>query len=127
MTTSVRYGVSAAVVLAALTLALWPFLDPSGRRGVLAAAFLALPVQVAAFAVLVRAKGRPRGFMGAWVGGMAARALTLVAAAALAIRSGTESAVPMLLALAGFFFALLLLEGIYFKAAPGSSARGSAL
>ncbi len=33
----------------------------------------------------------------------------------LVIRSETEMAVPMLLALASFFFGLLLLEPIYFR------------
>jgi hypothetical protein len=126
MTTCARYVTTSAVVLAAMTLALWPFLDAAGRRGVLAAALLALPVQTFAFAVLVRAKGRARGFVGAWVGGMALRAVTLLAAATLAIRSGSEVAVPMLLALAGFFFALLLLEGVYFKSAPAASGGARA-
>jgi hypothetical protein len=107
--------------VALLTLVSWPFLEPSARRGVLLAAAVALPVQVVAFSVLLRFRGRVNGFMAAWAGGMAARALVLAVVAFLVIRSGTESTVPMLLALAGFFFALLLLEPVYFRPDPRES------
>jgi hypothetical protein len=120
MSASVRYGTASLVVLALVTLALWPFLDSAGRSGVLAAALVAFPVQVAAFAMLVRQKGRTTGFMAAWAGGMALRAVALLLVTVLVVRSGTQSAIPMLLSLAGFFFALLLLEGFFFKEAPAS-------
>jgi hypothetical protein len=116
-----RYGAAAASVVALLTLLLWPFLEPAARRGVLVAAAVALPVQVLAFSVLVRFRGRVNGFMAAWAGGMAVRALAVGAVAFVVIRSGGEGAVPMLLALAGFFFALLMLEPVYFRAEPSES------
>lgn len=122
MSASVRYGASAAAVVALLTLVLWPFLEPAGRRGVLVAAAIALPVQVLAFSVLVHYRGRVNGFMAAWAGGMAMRALAVAAVAFVVIRSGADGAVPMLLALAGFFFALLLLEPVYFRADPTETA-----
>jgi len=118
---SLRYGTSAVAVVALLTLVLWPFLEPEGRQGVLIAAGVALPVQVIAFAVLVRFRGRVAGFMAAWAGGMAVRALAVAAVAFVVIRSGSRGAVPMLLALAGFFFALLLLEPVYFRAEPSET------
>jgi hypothetical protein len=120
MSISVRYGTASLVVVALVTVARWSFLDAAGRSGVLAAALVAFPVQVAAFAMLVRQKGRTQGFMAAWAGGMALRAVALLVVTFLVVRSGTSSAIPMLLSLAGFFFALLLLEGVYFKAAPAS-------
>jgi hypothetical protein len=110
-----RYGATAAGVVAAATLALWPFLEPAGRQGVLLAAVVAVTVQIAAFSVLVRQRGRATGFMLAWAGGMAIRTLALLAVAFVVVRSGVEGAVPTLLALAGFLFALLLLEPIYFR------------
>jgi len=112
---SLRYGAAAAAVVGLLTLVLWPFLEPSARRGVLAAAAIALPVQVLAFSILVRYRGRVSGFMAAWASGMAIRALVVVAVAFLVIRSEADGAVAMLLALAGFFFAMLLLEPVYFR------------
>lgn len=123
MSAAVKYGATAVALIGLLTLGIVPFLGPSGRMGVLIAAAVALPVQIAAFAVLVRYRGRVKGFMAAWAGGMALRALTLLVVAVLVIRSGTESAVPLLLALAGFFFALLMLEPIYFKADQASQGR----
>lgn len=121
MSASLRYSAAAAAVVALLTLLLWPFLEPAARRGVLVAAAVALPVQVLAFSVLVRFRGRVNGFMAAWAGGMAVRALAVGAVAFVVIRSGGEGAVPMLLALAGFFFALLMLEPVYFRAEPTES------
>ena len=112
----VRYGAAAVALIGLLTLGIVPFLEPAGRVGVLLAAAVAVPIQVVAFSVLVRYRGQGKGFMAAWAGGMALRALTLLVAAVLVIRSGTESAAPLLLALAGFFFALLLLEPVYFEA-----------
>jgi hypothetical protein len=40
----------------------------------------------------------------------------------IAIRTGTEGAIPMLLALAGYFFGLLLLEPMFFKLHNGETA-----
>jgi hypothetical protein len=121
VSTSLRYGAAAVAVVGVLTLVLWPFLEPAGREGVLVAAAVALPIQLAAFAVLIRFRGRVTGFMAAWAGGMAVRALAVAAVAFVVIRSGAEGAVPMLLALAGFFFALLLLEPVYFRAEPSKT------
>jgi hypothetical protein len=118
---SLKYGASAVGVVALLTLALWPFLEPAGRQGVLVAAAVALPVQLAAFAVLVRFRGRVNGFIAAWAGGMAVRAVAVAAVALVVFRTRTEGAVPMLLALAGFFFALLLLEPVYFRGEPSQT------
>jgi len=117
-----RYGASAAILVALVSLLLWPFLGAPHRAGVLAAAAVALPVQVVAFSVLMRFHGRVQGFMAAWVGGMALRVMVVVAVAFLMIRSGSESAVSMLLALAGFFFALVLLEPMYFRTERGETA-----
>jgi hypothetical protein len=122
---SLRYGAAAVAVIGVLTLVLWPFLEAPDRLGVLVAAAVAVPVQVLAFAVLVRYRGEVRGFLAAWAGGVALRVAVVLLTALLLIRSGTQSAVPTLLALAGFFFALLLLEPIYFKLQGASVGRGS--
>jgi len=118
---SLRYGAAAVAVVGLLTLVLWPFLEPAGRQGVLVAAAVALPVQLVAFAFLIRFRGRVTGFMAAWAGGMAVRAVAVAVVAFAVIRSGSEGAVPMLLVLAGFFFALLLLEPVYFRAEPSET------
>jgi len=112
---SARYGAASVTLVALVTLALWPFLDPTGRQGVLVAAGIALPMQIAAFAMLVRFRGRLKGFMAAWAGGMALRLVTVVGVAFWAIRTGSGGVVPMLLSLAGFFFALLVIEPLFFR------------
>jgi hypothetical protein len=61
------------------------------------------------------------GFLAAWVGGTLLRMTVIAVVAFVAIRSGMEGAVPMLLALAAFFFGLLLLEPVYFGAEPGKT------
>ena len=122
MSASLRYGATAVAVVGLATLVLWPFLEPAGRQGVLVAAAVALPVQVLAFAVLMRFRGRLNGFMAAWAGGMAVRSLAVAAVAFVVIRSGGEGVVPTLLALAGFFFALVLLEPVYFRPEPTETA-----
>jgi len=119
VTASLKYGIAGVLLVSVITLALWPFLDDVDRAGVLTAALIALPVQLVAFAVLVRFRGRTQGFMAAWAGGMALRAATVVIVAVVVVRSGTPSAVSLLLALAGFFFSLLLLEPIFFKTELG--------
>jgi len=87
---------------------------------VVTAAAIALPVQVSAFAVLNRYSGQLNGFLAAWVGGTFLRMAVVAVAAVVVIRSGMEGAVPMLLALAGFLFGLLLLEPIYFRIEQGT-------
>jgi len=125
MSASVRYRTASIALIGLLTLGLWPFLEPAGRLGVLTAAAVAIPTQLFAFAVLVRYRGQVNGFMAAWAGGMALRAAALIVVAVVVIRSGTEAAIPMLLALAGFFFALLLLEPVYFKADPNDHGKAA--
>jgi hypothetical protein len=115
---SLRYAVTGSVALGAIILALWVFLDPAGRRGVLLAAAIALPVQVIAFAMLVFCRTRYRRFLAVWVGGTLVRMTIVVAVAVLVVRSRMVGAVATLLALAGFFFLLLLLEPLYFRLGP---------
>jgi hypothetical protein len=112
---STRYAVSAAALLAVLTLALLPFLEGGDRVAVAASAAVALVVQVIAFAILIPHRGKVTGFMGAWLGGMALRAIAVVGVAFVVIRSGSESAVAALISLAGFLFVLVLLESKHFQ------------
>lgn len=112
---SLKYGAAALLLVAAFTLALWPFLDQPSRRGVLTAGLIALPVQVLAFATLVRRHGRTHGFLAAWAGGMALRAIVVVVTAVVVVQTQAAGAVALLLGLAGFFFLLLMLEAAFFR------------
>ena len=118
-----KYAATGVGAIALIVSGLWPLLDVAARNGVLVAAAIALTVQVAAFSVLNHSRGELNGFMMAWVGGMMVRMLVIAAVAVIVIRSGTESAVPLLLALAGFFFGLLLLEPVFFRVGPNQTVE----
>lgn len=122
MSASLKYAMTGGSAIALIVLGLWPFLDDAGRNGVLVAAAVAIPVQVGAFAVLHRYRGRLNGFLAAWVGGTMVRMVVLAITTAVVIRSEMQGAVPMLLALAGFFFGLLLLEPVYFRPEPSETS-----
>lgn len=123
MSAALKYAMSCAGVITVVLLGLWPFLDSASRSGVFAAAAIAVPVQVVAFAVLNHYRGHLSGFLAAWVGGTFVRMAVIAAVAVVVIRSGTEGAVPMLLALAGFLFGLLMLEPIFFGVEPSESVE----
>lgn len=122
MRSSARYGASAVLLVAAATVVLWPFLDAPGREGVLVAGAVALPVQIGSFALLQRFRSQLRRFLTVWIGGTVLRMCMIGAVAVFVLRSGTVGAVPALLALATFFFALLLLEPVYFGRAESEDA-----
>ena len=115
MSPSLKYATIGVSVIAIVVVGLMPILDAVAWRGVVVAAAIALPVQIAAFAVLNRYHGQLNGFLAAWVGGTMLRMIVLAVVAFVVIRSGTEGAVPTLLALVGFFFGLLLLEPVCFR------------
>jgi hypothetical protein len=109
--------------MAVLTLVLLPFLAPGDRVAVAASAAVALVVQIVAFAILIPHRGKVHGFMGAWLGGMALRALAVAVVAFVVIRSGSESAVAALISLAAFLFVLVLLESKHFQAPRPNGAH----
>ncbi len=123
MKASLRYAATGALTLALAIAALWYFLDPAGRRGVVMAAAIALPVQIAAFGLMVRYRRRFGRFLAVWAGGTLVRMAIVVVVAVLVARARTEGTVPTLFALAGFFFVLLLLEPLYFRLEPAETVE----
>mgnify|MGYP001812485439 FL=1 len=115
MRASGKYAASAIGVVALVTLLLWPWLDSDARRGVVLAGLIALPVQITAFWMLLRYRDRVNGFLAVWAGGTLVRMGVVAVVATFVIRAGMDGAVTMLLALAGFFFGLLLLEPVFFR------------
>jgi hypothetical protein len=115
MSPSLKYATIGASTIAIVVVGLMPILDAVAWKGVVVAAAIAIPVQVVAFAVLNRYHGQLNGFLAAWIGGTMLRMVVLAVVAFVVIRGGTDGAVPMLLALAGFFFGLLLLEPVCFR------------
>ena len=106
--TAAYAGACLALVGVVLGLA-WVLMDPSGVFGVLAAAAVALPIQVGAFALLAAAPAGTNRFLAAWVGGTLVRLAVVGVGGWALMRAGLPPA-PTLLSLAGFFFVMLLLE-----------------
>lgn len=94
---------------------LWPFLSSSARTGVVVATLVAYPVQMTAFFMLIRFWGEGNRFLLVWVGGTVVRMGVLLVVAVVVTQTEALPPAPTLLALAGFFFGLLLLELLFLK------------
>ena len=115
MSNVTKYAFTGLVGVALITLIFMPSLDSAGRRGLVIAAFIALPIQIVAFAAMLSFRSNWNRFLAVWVGGTLLRMVAIGLAAFVAIRLDLEGLAPMLLALAGFFFGLLLIEPIYLR------------
>lgn len=111
----VQYGAMSLVAVLLVTAGLWPFLSGPARAGVLVAGSVAWPVQLIAFGFLVRFWGKPQQFLMVWVGGTLVRMGVIILAAILLVGAKELQPAPTLLALAGFFFGLLLLEPFFLR------------
>lgn len=118
MTAPLNYAITGLAAVGAVTLALRPFLDASAWEGVVMAGLIALSVQVVAFWLLDRFHRRINGFLAVWAGGTLVRMGVVGVVAFVVVRNEVPGAVALLLALAGFFFALLLLEPMHFRPEP---------
>lgn len=118
MSPTLKYAVAGLGIVSTATVVALPFLTPAGRRGVVMAALIALTVQIAAFWGIFRFKNELSSFLAAWIGGTLVRLAVVAVVAAGVVRNGADGAIPTLLALAGFFFGLLLLEPVYFRDGP---------
>lgn len=116
-----RYSIAGFLLVLVATLGMWPFMGPEGHRSLLLAAAVALPVQVGAFALLMRAGAHPTKFLLWWAVGVLGR-MAIVIGIGLAITrmEGIEPSV-LLLSTAGFFFALLLIEPAFFDRAKDTA------
>ena len=117
-----RYGGVALAVVALVTAGLWPWLSSPARLGVLVAAAVAYPVQLLAFFLLVRFRGDGNRFMVVWMGGTLVRMGVILTAAVVLTRVEALPPAPTLLALAGFFFGLLLLEPLFLRRREADSS-----
>ncbi len=123
MTQTVRYGGAALLALLLVIASLWQWLSPSARTGVVVAALVAYPVQMTAFGLLVRYWNHGKRFALVWIGGTAARMGIVLLAALILTRVEELPPAPTLLALAGFFFGLLLLEPLFLRPREGESTE----
>ena len=119
------YAVASTLVVAALVGLLWRVLDEVGRSGILWAAGLALAVQWFAFGLMMTLRGRGQGFLLAMAGGTLARLGVLGAAGVVVtvVETGV-GAEALLLGLAGFLFALALLEAVFLRSGEPMGQSG---
>lgn len=119
-----RYAIATTLLVTLAVGGLWPFLDAGGRASLLLAAGIALPVQWIAFLLVVRALDDANQFLLRWGIGILSR-MGLVAAVGLLLpRLGGLDGNVLILSLCGFFFALLLLEPLFFRSqAPARFAQ----
>ena len=110
MTPIVRYTLACAGVVGTAVLVAAVTLDGPGLAGVLAAAAVALPVQIGAFAALTRVRVGTNAFLAAWVGGTAVRLAVVGLAGWALVALPRFPPLPTLVGLAGFFFVMLLME-----------------
>jgi hypothetical protein len=111
---TVQYAAACTALVFFGVLLCWPLLDGSGRVGTVAAAALALPLQVAAFAALQWGWSKRKHFLAAWAAGMLARVSAVGVALILVLLSDLPPA-PTLLALASFLFVMLLIEPFFIR------------
>lgn len=110
------YVVASTVVVVGCNAALRGALDDAGDAGLAWAGGIALVVQWAAFGMLLFLKGSSNGFMLAMAGGTLARLGVLGAAGVVVTVAETGvGAEALILGLAGFLFALALLEALFLR------------
>lgn len=119
------YAAWSALIVAALVGLLWRALDEAGRTGILWAAGLALAVQWFAFGLLLALRGRGQGLLLAMAGGTMARlgVLGAVGVVVTVVETGV-GAEALLLGLAGFLFALALLEAVFLRSGEPMGQSG---
>ena len=113
MRAMVAYGVASAALLAVLAV-LVAVVFGVGAGAVRLAALIAWPVQLVAFAALVKGRGGG-GFMASWLGGMALRFVAVGAAAVWVTRVDGPDPASLLLSLVGFVFVLVLVEPLFLR------------
>jgi hypothetical protein len=106
----VRYLGAAGSVALAVVLVTAPFVGPEATRGIQLAALVALAVQAVSFALLAAASPGTGRYLSVWLGSTLVRFVVIVGFGfAIAEVEGVDL-VASLLALAGLFFVMLLLE-----------------
>lgn len=108
-----RYTAVATSVVVLLLAVAAPFLDGPGRLGLAVAAVATLPLQVALFALLVRARQDAMRFMAFWGMGVLGRmAVVFVVGASVGALDSIDPAVTIL-STVGLLFIFLLLEPVF--------------
>jgi hypothetical protein len=108
-----RYAGACAAVVAVGVMGAAVLLDRPAMIGVLAAGAVALPIQVAGFALMARAPVGSNAFLAAWVGGTLVRLLVVGVSGVGLVALPDLPPAPTLLGLVTFFFVMLLMEPVF--------------
>ena len=122
---TLKYAWAALAILAAANGVMFPWLDGPGRAGLLVAAAITLPVQVAAFALLWKHAVRPAEGLVVWIGAAVVRMAVVVAVGLAVTLFPALSPAATLLGCAGFFFVLLMLEPVFLAGRERSAAEAA--
>ncbi len=88
----------------------WPWVDGSGRTGLLVAAGAALPLHLGLYGIQLRQERGTPGFLAVWAGGAFLRMLVVGAVAGVVWVRDDVDALAAMLALVGLLMGLLFLE-----------------
>ncbi len=110
------YAGATLALLGGMAAAVVALVGPADPRAVWLAAGVAWPVQLAAFAALVRVR-EGSGFVVGWALGMALRFAVVVVVAIAVTRSEALDPATALVSLVGFVFVLVLLEPLFLRLA----------
>lgn len=109
------YAAVALLVVSIPTVVVWYRFGASVAIGVTTSAAVAYGVMVASFALMIRFRDEGGRFLAVWAGGVLVRLVALAATALAVVRLEELAPAPTLLALACFFFVLLMLEPLCFR------------
>lgn len=117
----VAYAATSTLVVAGVTGVLWNFVDGAARSGLGLAGGVAVVVQWMAFALLLALRDRENGLLLGMAASTAAR-FGALGVAGLAVSLGwlDVGAAALVLGLAGYLFALALLEAVFLQRTNGS-------
>lgn len=115
ITAWLMYAGAGLAVVGAITIVAALLVDPAARPAVMVAAAIAYLLQLIAFALLLAVRDKAHLFMGGWLGGMVLRFGALGACLYWASRTSVLPRAPLVLALVGFIFLLLLLEPVFLR------------
>jgi len=120
----VRYMVAAGGLAIAMVVLGSSLVGPEGQRGLMAAAIVALAVQIPSFGILAATQPGSARYLAVWLGSTLVR-FGVIAAFAFAI-AGTEGVdlVVSLVALAGLLLIMLLLEPWALQGGADGNANG---
>lgn len=116
-----RYGLWGLILVGLGVAVPWAWLGPEARRGLLIGASVAFPIQWVAFGLLLKFRQKANAFLAVWAGGTLVRMGTVLAAGFLLLRVESADPTALLLALAGFFFGMLLLEPFFLRTGTAES------